>query len=70
MSLWEYANPKKFMETTGWLLPWLTALTALTLGGGLVWGFFLTPDADRFGSTVKILYVHVPSAFIAIRVKP
>jgi len=66
MSLWEYANPKKFMETTGWLLPWLTALTALTLGGGLVWGFFLTPDADRFGSTVKILYVHVPSAFIAI----
>jgi len=66
MSIWEYANPKKFMETTGRLLPGLTGLAGLTLLTGLIWGFFFTPEADRFGSTVKIIYIHVPAAFVAI----
>ena len=34
--------------------------------GGLIWGFFLTPDDYRQGSTVKIIFIHVPSAMIAI----
>jgi heme exporter protein C len=33
---------------------------------GLIWGFFLTPDDYRQGSTVKIIYLHVPSALMAI----
>ena len=33
---------------------------------GLVWGFFFTPDDYRQGSTVKIIYLHVPAAFMAI----
>jgi heme exporter protein C len=33
---------------------------------GLVWGFFFTPDDYRQGSTVKIIYLHVPSALMAI----
>ena len=33
---------------------------------GLVWGFFFTPDDFRQGSTVKIIYLHVPSAMMAI----
>lgn len=66
MSLWEYANPKKFIETTDRVLPWLAAATALTLIPGLVWGFFLTPDDARQGATVKIIYLHVPAAMMAI----
>ncbi|TCP61889.1 heme exporter protein C [Rhodovulum bhavnagarense] len=66
MSLWEYANPTRFMRTSGVLLPWLWGLTGLSLVVGLVWGFFLTPEAENFGSTVKIIYVHVPSALMAI----
>ena len=66
MSLWEYANPKKFMETSGFVLPWLVAATVLTLVVGLIWGFFLTPDDFRQGSTVKIVYLHVPAAMMAI----
>ena len=66
MSIWEYANPKKFMQTSGLLLPWVSGLTAITLVVGLVWGFFFTPDADKFGSTVKIIYLHVPAAMMAI----
>lgn len=66
MSLWEYANPVRFMALSGRLLPWLTALAVAALGVGLVWGFFFTPDDYRQGATVKIIYLHVPSAMVAI----
>lgn len=65
-SLWEYANPKRFMQLSGSMLPWVSALAALCLVVGLYWGFFLTPDDFRQGSTVKIIYLHVPSALMAI----
>ena len=66
MSIWEYANPKRFMQTSAFLLPWVTAAALACLLAGLIWGFFLTPEADRFGSTVKIIYLHVPAAMMAI----
>ncbi len=66
MSIWTYANPKKFMETTTPLIPWAFGLAASCLVVGLVWGFFFTPDDFRQGSTVKIIYLHVPSAMMAI----
>lgn len=66
MSIWEYANPKKFIATTAPVIPWAFGGALLCLLAGLVWGFFLTPAADKFGSTVKIIYLHVPSAMIAI----
>ncbi|MBK5945450.1 transcriptional regulator [Rhodobacter veldkampii DSM 11550] len=68
MSIWEYANPKKFMQTSAWALPWVAGLTLVTLIGGLVWGFFFTPDDYKQGSTVKIIYIHVPAAMMAINV--
>ncbi len=66
MSLWEYANPKKFMQTSGIFLPWFAGLSVVTLIGGLFWGYFLTPEAENFGSSVKIIYIHVPAALMAI----
>jgi heme exporter protein C len=68
MSLWEYANPKKFMLTTDRLLPPVVALAAVTLVTGLVWGYFFTPDDFRQGSTVKIVFIHVPAAMMAINI--
>lgn len=65
-ALWEYANPKKFLATTERMLPFLWVSSALCLALGLVWGFFFTPDDYRQGSTVKIIYLHVPSALMAI----
>jgi heme exporter protein C len=65
-SLWRYANPKKFIETTDRVLPWVAWGAALLTSVGLVWGFFFTPDDYRQGSTVKIIYLHVPSALMAI----
>ena len=65
-SIWEYANPKKFIETSQKVLPAVTVLSVACLVVGLVWGFFFTPDDYRQGSTVKIIYLHVPSALMAI----
>ncbi|WP_282602991.1 heme ABC transporter permease [Paracoccus sp. PARArs4] len=67
MSIWEYANPAKFMRTTGAMLPWLLPVAVAATVGGVVWGF-LTPDDYRQGSTVKIMYMHVPAAMMAINV--
>ena len=63
---WKLANPKVFMGWSGRWLPWLSWLTVLFLGSGLIWGFFFTPDDIRQGSTVKIIYLHVPAALMAI----
>jgi heme exporter protein C len=65
-SLWRYANPKKFIETTDRVLPWVAWGAAVLMAVGLVWGFFFTPDDYRQGSTVKIIYLHVPAALMAI----
>lgn len=68
MSIWEYANPRKFMQTTDPLVAPAFWLAVACLGVGLIWGFFLTPDDYKQGSTVKIIYLHVPSAMMAINV--
>ena len=65
-SFWQWANPVKFIRLSDRLIPPLAVLTALCLGAGLIWGFFLTPDDARQGASVKILFVHVPSALMAI----
>ena len=65
-SIWEYANPKKFIDTSDRVIPALWVLSLGTLAIGLIWGFFFTPDDYRQGSTVKIFYLHVPAALMAI----
>jgi heme exporter protein C len=66
MSFWEYANPVKFLILSERVLPWLWGSAAVCLAVGLIWGFFFTPDDFRQGSTVKIIYLHVPAALMAI----
>ena len=68
MSLWEYANPTRFMRLTDRVLPYVTVLTVICLLTGLTWGFFFTPDDYKQGSTVKIIFIHVPSAMMAINI--
>ncbi|WP_171210753.1 MULTISPECIES: heme ABC transporter permease [unclassified Ruegeria] len=65
-ALWEYANPRKFLATSERVMPffWITSVASIVVG--LVWGFFFTPDDYKQGSTVKIIYLHVPAALMAI----
>ena len=66
MSIWSYANPVKFLALSARVQPVLWAAAALCVSIGLIWGFFGTPDDARQGSTVKIIYLHVPAALMAI----
>ena len=66
MNIWEFANPARFTRLVSRVLPWVAGAAALCLAVGLIWGFFFTPDDFRQGSTVKIIYIHVPAAFVAI----
>lgn len=66
MSLWKYANPVKFLALSARVQPFAWAAAALGILVGLGWGFFATPDDFRQGSTIKIIYIHVPAAWIAI----
>ncbi len=54
------------MTTTDRLVVPIFVLAALAMIVGVGWGFFFTPDDFRQGSTVKIIYLHVPSAMMAI----
>jgi heme exporter protein C len=66
MSVWQYANPVKFLHLSGKIVPTLAVISTVCFVAGLFWGFFLTPDDYKQGSTVKIIYIHVPSALVAI----
>ena len=68
MSIWKYSNPKRFMALSGAVMPFIALLTAACLAVGIIWGFFFTPDDFRMGASVKIIYIHVPSAMMAINI--
>ncbi|HEY0282222.1 MAG TPA: heme ABC transporter permease, partial [Rhizomicrobium sp.] len=65
MSMFELANPKRFMQVSGKFLPWIAAAAATTLAAGLVLGFAAPPDY-RQGDTVRIMFLHVPAAWTAM----
>ena len=66
MSIWRYANPAEFMALTNRLLWPFWVSSVLVLGLGLGWALFATPEAELFGHSVKIIFIHVPAAMLAI----
>ena len=64
--MWSLANPTRFLELADRLIPWLAGLTFLLLGIGLYLSFFVAPPDYQQGETVKIMFVHVPSAWLAM----
>ena len=60
------ANPTRFMALSARLLPWIAAAAALVLAFGLYLAFAVSPPDYQQGHTVKIMYVHVPSAWLAM----
>jgi heme exporter protein C len=59
------ANPTRFMSLSGRLLPWISGLTAVIIGIGL-WLSFMAPPDYQQGHTVKIMFIHVPCAWLAM----
>lgn len=64
-SMFALANPKRFMDMSEKLLPWLSGAAAFALVAGFVLGFLAPPDYQQ-GTTVKIMFLHVPAAWTAM----
>jgi heme exporter protein C len=60
------ANPTRFMELSATLLPWLAGAAAAVLLYGLYLSFFVAPPDYQQGETVRIMFIHVPSAWLAM----
>jgi heme exporter protein C len=60
------ANPTRFLAIVDRVVPWLTALTLLLLGYGLYLALFVAPPDYQQGETVKIMFIHVPAAWLAM----
>ncbi|MES2472920.1 MAG: heme ABC transporter permease [Pseudomonadota bacterium] len=63
--LFRYANPHNFMRLSGAVLPFTAIGAALALIAGLYFAFSVPPDYQQ-GTTVKILFIHVPAAIMAM----
>jgi heme exporter protein C len=66
MSLIDLANPSRFLALVERALPWLAAATAILMLIGLQQAFFAAPDDYQQGATVKIMFIHVPSAWLSM----
>ena len=61
-----FANPATFMSYSGKILPWLSAAAAGLVGFGLYLALFNSPPDEEMHETVRIMYIHVPSAWLAM----
>ena len=61
-----FANPTRFLALAGWLIPAFSAIAALAGLAGLWLVFAVAPADYQQGETVKIMYIHVPSAWLAM----
>ena len=65
MTLIELANPSRFLALTDRVLPWLAAATLFAFVFGISQAY-LAPDDYQQGATVKIMFIHVPAAWLGI----
>ena len=65
-SLHFLANPARFRRFAAAVLPALSAVTALALAAGLYLALFVSPPDYQQGETVRIMFVHVPAAWLSM----
>src|ERR1700739_4745863 len=65
MTLTDLANPSRFLTLANRAIPWLGGATVIAFAFGLnqVMG---APDDYQQGATVKIMFLHVPSAWLGM----
>ncbi len=61
-----FANPTRVLRIANAILPWSAALTGILLAVGLYLGLVVAPPDYQQGDTVRIMFVHVPAAWMAM----
>lgn len=67
--MWSYfSNPQRFDGLARRVIPVLGIVTLLLLAAGLWLSFFASPPDYQQGETIRIMYVHVPAAYMAMAI--
>ena len=66
MSLFKYSSPAAFYPLAGKLVPWFAALAAIFAVIGLYLGLFVAPEDFQQGEVYRIIFIHVPAAWMAM----
>ncbi|MGO9818939.1 MAG: cytochrome c biogenesis protein CcsA, partial [Acidocella sp.] len=61
-----FANPGRFLRFVQPILPWAAGVSLILTVAGLVWGYQFAPADWEQGDAARIMYVHVPAAWVAM----
>ena len=64
--LHRFANPTRFLKFANVIQPWVAGFTMILMVSGLYFALFNSPPDYQQGETVRIMYIHVPSAWMAL----
>jgi heme exporter protein C len=64
--LHRFANPNRFSRLAATILPWAATGTVILFAAGLYFALFASPADYQQGDSVRIMYVHVPAAWVAL----
>lgn len=64
--LYQLASPKIFYTLSGRIVPWLALSTSIVLIAGIIWGLVFAPPDYQQGEAYRIIFVHVPCAFLSM----
>jgi heme exporter protein C len=68
VALHRFANPARFLRLSAAILPWSAGATLLLLAAGFYFALFDSPPDYQQGETVRIMYVHVPAAWLSLMI--
>jgi len=63
-----FANPTRFLRIVDRVEPWAWGVAVIAIALGVGWGLVVSPQDYQQGDTVRIMYVHVPSAWMALAI--
>jgi len=66
MNLYKYASPTNFYPLAGKLIPWFATPAAILFAVGLFVGFFIAPPDFQQGDAYRIMFIHVPAAWLGM----
>ncbi len=63
---YKFSSPASFYPLAGRLIPWFAALAAISIAAGLYLGFIVAPTDYKQGEAYRIMFVHVPAAWMSM----
>lgn len=66
VSWFKYSSPQTFFPLAGVLVPWFAGAAVLLTAAGLYLGFFVAPTDYQQGEAYRIIFIHVPAAWMSM----